>query len=40
MTRWLETTRRNVFYILRNRLREPGMIFESQGSDGLGEYAG
>jgi len=30
--RWIETTRRNVFYILRNRLKEPGMIFESQGS--------
>jgi hypothetical protein len=30
--RWVETTRRNVFYILRNRLKEPGMIFESQGS--------
>jgi hypothetical protein len=31
-TRWIETTRRNIFYILRNRLKEPGMIFESQGS--------
>ncbi len=31
-TRWVETTRRNIFYILRNRLKEPGMIFESQGA--------
>jgi len=31
-TRWVEVTRRNIFYILRNRLKEPGMIFESQGA--------
>jgi hypothetical protein len=31
-TRWVETTRRNIFYILRNRLKDPGMIFESQGA--------
>lgn len=31
-TRWVESTKRNIFYILRNRLKEPGMIFESQGS--------
>jgi hypothetical protein len=31
-TRWVEATRRNVFYILKNRLKEPGMIIESQGS--------
>lgn len=30
--RWVESTRRNIFYILRNRLKEPGMIFESQGA--------
>jgi hypothetical protein len=32
-TRWLESTRRNIFYILRHRLKEPGIIFESQGTD-------
>jgi hypothetical protein len=31
-TRWVEVTRRNIFYILRHRLKEPGMIFESQGA--------
>jgi hypothetical protein len=31
-TRYVETTRRNVFYILRHRMNEPGMIFESKGS--------
>jgi hypothetical protein len=31
--RWVETTRRNIFYIFRQRLKEPGMIFESRGSD-------
>ena len=31
-TRWVETTKRNILYILRHRLNEPGMIFESQGS--------
>jgi hypothetical protein len=31
--RYRETTLRNVLYIFRQRLREPGMIFESQGSD-------
>jgi hypothetical protein len=30
--RWVESTRRNIFYIFRHRLKEPGMIFESQGS--------
>jgi hypothetical protein len=30
--RYLDSTRRNIFYILRHRLKEPGMIFESQGS--------
>jgi hypothetical protein len=31
--RWRESTLRNVFYILRQRLGEPGMILESRGSD-------
>jgi hypothetical protein len=31
--RYRETTLRNVLYILRQRLNEPGMIFESRGSD-------
>jgi hypothetical protein len=30
--RWVESTRRNVFYILKNRLKEPGLIIESQGA--------
>jgi hypothetical protein len=33
--RFKETTLRDVFYILRVRLREPGLIFESRGSDVL-----
>jgi hypothetical protein len=33
--RYKETTLRNVFYILRIRLHEPGMIFESRGADVL-----
>ncbi len=33
LARYLETTRRNVLYILRMRLGEPGLTFESQGSD-------
>jgi hypothetical protein len=32
-TRYKETTLRDIFYILRVRFREPGMIFESRGSD-------
>jgi hypothetical protein len=32
-TRYKETTLRDVFYILRVRFHEPGMIFESRGSD-------
>jgi hypothetical protein len=28
-----DTTMRNIFYILRQRLHEPGMIFESRGAD-------
>lgn len=31
--RYKETTLRNVFYILRQRLGEPGLIIESRGSD-------
>ena len=31
--RYKETTLRDVFYILRVRLHEPGMIFEARGSD-------
>lgn len=31
--RYRETTLRNIFYILRERLHEPGMIFESRGAD-------
>ena len=31
-TRWVEATRRNVFYILKYRLKEPGLIIESQGA--------
>jgi len=31
--RFRESTLRNIFYILRQRLGEPGMIFESRGSD-------
>jgi len=31
--RYRNTTLRNVLYILRQRLKEPGMIFESRGAD-------
>jgi len=31
--RYVLSTRHNVLYLLRNRLKEPGMIFESRGSD-------
>lgn len=30
--RYVHSARRNIFYILRHRLNEPGMIFESQGA--------
>ena len=33
LNRYRETTLRNIFYILRIRLKEPGMIFEARGSD-------
>jgi hypothetical protein len=32
-TRWVESTRRNILYTLRHRLKEPGLIFESRGSE-------
>ena len=31
--RYLESTRRNILYILRHRLKEPGMIFEGKGAE-------
>jgi len=31
--RYRDTTTHNVFYILRNRLREPGLIIEGRGSE-------
>lgn len=31
--RYKDTTLRNILYILRHRLNEPGMIFESRGAD-------
>src|ERR1700688_3229234 len=31
--RYRESTLRGILYILRQRLNEPGMIFESQGSE-------
>jgi hypothetical protein len=33
VARYKESTMRNVFYIFRERLHEPGLIFDSQGSD-------
>ena len=33
LARFRESTLRNVFYILRERLGEPGLILESRGSD-------
>lgn len=33
LKRYIETTNRNIFYIVRERLQEPGMIFESPGGD-------
>lgn len=33
MERYRQTTLRNIFYIFRQRLHEPGMIFESRGSE-------
>ncbi|HEY7337561.1 MAG TPA: hypothetical protein VH639_21900 [Bryobacteraceae bacterium] len=33
LERYRDTTLRNIFYILRIRLHEPGLIFESKGAD-------
>jgi hypothetical protein len=33
LDRFRDTTRHNIFYILRERLGEPGLIFESRGKD-------
>jgi hypothetical protein len=33
LTRYIETTNLNIFYIVRQRLHESGMIFESPGGD-------
>lgn len=33
LNRFIETTRRNIFYIVRQRLKEYSMIFESPGGD-------
>ena len=33
LDRYHDTTLRNIFYLLRQRLHEPGMIFESRGAD-------
>ena len=33
LARYRESTLRNIFYILRERLDEPGLIFDSRGSD-------
>lgn len=33
IARYIDTTSHNVLYILHSRLKEPGMIFESRGSD-------
>lgn len=31
--RYVESNRNNILYILRNRLKEPGLIFEGRGAD-------
>lgn len=33
LPRWVDSTLRNVFYILQRRLNEPGMVFERRGSE-------
>jgi hypothetical protein len=33
LTRYVDTTNRNIFYIVRQRIHENGMIFESPGGD-------
>ena len=35
VARYKESTLRDIFYILRVRLKEPGLIFESRGADVL-----
>jgi hypothetical protein len=35
MQRYVDSTPRNVFYLLRSRLQEPGMVIESVGSEVL-----
>jgi hypothetical protein len=35
MQRYVESTPRNILYIMRNRLQEPGMLIESMGSEVL-----
>ncbi len=37
--RYKESTIRNILYIIRIRLREPGMVFESRGADVLSNRA-
>lgn len=32
-TRYAQSTRRNILYVMRNRLKEPGLIIESRGTD-------
>jgi hypothetical protein len=31
--KYFESTRRNIFYILRNRMKEPGLIIEGKGAE-------
>jgi hypothetical protein len=33
LANWKDSTRRNILYILHNRLKEPGLAFYSQGTD-------
>ena len=33
LERYRDSTRQNIFYIIRQRLNEPGLIFESRGAD-------
>ncbi len=40
LDRYRETLLRNIFYILRQRLHERGMIFEFRGSDVFDNHAG
>ncbi len=38
LARYKDSTLHNIFYILRERLAEPGMILESKGSDVVDNY--